>query len=219
MDNQMPSWIDREMIEVLSSYHIEIAAAEGMTTFVCPRMPPPAVKALIERKLPHNLDRQFIEDVSIGTTLLLIEEVEKHHATIKIQSLPAHRAVLDVSADESSSLKDDNVSVWGKIMAVISRDSFVESFEIRLNGEAIFTSEASQTKIMRDAAVEVLSELEEEVLSDLKKNAPPHRETIIKAPEDNRFDYDRDYLPTDVGTDVKILLESCNTVEDFLKSI
>ena len=214
MDNQMPSWIDREMIEVLTSYHIEIAAAGGMTTFVCPRMPPPAVKAMIEKKLPYNLDRQFIEDVSIGTTLLLMEEVEKHHATIKIQSLPVHRAVLDICTDESSSLKDDNIPVWGKIMAVISRDSFVEAFEIRLNGETIFTSEESQTKIMREAAVEVLSELEEEVLSDLKKNVPP-----LKALEDNRFDYDRDYLPTDVGTDVKILLESCNTVEDFLKSI
>lgn len=41
----------------------------------------------------------------------------------------------------------------------------------------------------------------------------------IQLPMDDRFDYDREYLPADVGTDVRILLESSNTVEDFLSKI
>ncbi|MBE3145397.1 MAG: hypothetical protein IMZ61_15970, partial [Planctomycetes bacterium] len=43
--------------------------------------------------------------------------------------------------------------------------------------------------------------------------------TPIDPVKDERFDYERPFLPEDVVTDVKILLETTGSVEEFLKSI
>ena len=100
--------------------------------------------------------------------------------------------------------------VWQEVGNLLMRDPYVKGYHIIVRGELFRNSDGY---VKPDDSIDGAED--REILKS-KSSVTGFKIPVIK---DNRFDYDREFLPMDVGTDVKILLESCNTVEDFLNNI
>ena len=98
--------------------------------------------------------------------------------------------------------------IWQEVGNLLMRDPYVKGYHIIVRGELYRNSDGY---VRPDNSIDGV---DEEIQRPLA--AKPFKAPEIK---DTRFDYNREFLPKDVGTDVKILLESCNSVEDFLKNI
>jgi hypothetical protein len=58
-------------------------------------------------------------------------------------------------------------------------------------------------------------------LEETRNEPPQNKKSSAKLPnlDDGRFEYEKDFLPADAATDVRILLESTGSVDEFLKQI
>jgi hypothetical protein len=97
---------------------------------------------------------------------------------------------------------------------ILQRDPFTQAYEIRVG----CCQENPAGEVYRNS----------EGVSEEPDDGPVHRKSPlltaakkVKTPKisDGRFDYDKEFLPKDVALDVKILLESCPTMEEFLRNI
>jgi hypothetical protein len=118
--------------------------------------------------------------------------------------------------------------LWDQVIALLQQDPFTKSYEIRVG----CCHEDPAGNIYRDsngyARPDPVEGVPEENEVD-EEPRPVHQESpLLTAAKkdgkalkitDDRFDYDKDFLPKDVATDVKILLESCNSIEEFIKNI
>ena len=145
-----------------------------------------------------------------------------------------HKVTVRVKADmqKIEHFRPDS-PFWNEIAFILKDDPYVASYVIKCNDILVRDSDTFNP----DGQNSILGQLKEEMqkvetgkgpdmgnflkgLGDVQDIAPAKKENVpVVAIKDSRFDYDRDFLPKDVGTDVKILLESCNSIDEFLKLI
>lgn len=123
-----------------------------------------------------------------------------YHAGVDLKVDEQHQAViLDIHGNHPAFQED---RVWTDLKIALRRNQFIKAFLIRLNGRNIF-----------EHLPEGVAE-ERKMLNEYMKE-----QTTLVEFNDSRFDSDREFLPPDVSTDLKILLESTGSVEEFLKSV
>lgn len=138
--------------------------------------------------------------MNIQNTLMAVAlYIEAYHAKAQMAvDVRKNRVILDISGKHEAF---EDKQVWNDLAITLRMNPDIKGFIIRLNG-----------KNMVEQPLPEVAE-EREFIEDAKSYRP---ELVI---DDGRFDPDRDYLPEDVGTDLKIRLEAAQSCEEFLKQI
>ena len=187
---------DEKFRNMCIQYHIDPAIVEGKLLLICPKIPSKETMEALAGMIPKDVIWEFKEGLSVMT-------IGAIRAALHIYGIPEpafefedegrvtiHFPMLTTEVTQPSS------PLWDHIVKLLERDPFTKAWEIRVN-----------EMMYRNSSGFILGqESHKDYLNDPKIN-------------DDRFDYDRDFLPKDVGMDVKILLESCGSVEEFLKNI
>jgi hypothetical protein len=100
----------------------------------------------------------------------------------------------------------------------LKKDPFVETFTIKINGKVVRDS-SQYVGSSEPSPIDDEGDDDQEHSYQILSEAPRQSTRTPTAVKDDRFAYERPFLPKDVATDVKILLESTGSVEEFLKKI
>jgi hypothetical protein len=212
-------WFNPEFINTCLSYNVEPQLTGNSLRLYCPKAPPESIKSKILKLIPSGQPAEFIACLSSYTRAAITVYFGLHGAKeSKIRITPGNGVVLDARGSAGNSiLTDPENPVYGRMVYILKQDPYTEQYIIRYNG-----------LVMVDSGVPNNHEVYDSDLSGMDENPEPVKRTLRTAGSsakattpvpDDRFDYDREFLPKDVGTDVRILLESTSSVEDFLKAI
>lgn len=201
---------------------------EGSLVLVCPKYPGKAIEEKLGGLIPKEQPWAIVEGASTGNLSTIKVMLMMFGARdILFKNLPDHRLVLEVENAPQATALEAGSPIWDQVAHVIRSDEFVQSYQIRVNGEVYRDSDGYVKPDDLPGSPEMDMEEQPPLSEQAKANMQefqraqrePPKPIVTAKVEDDRFDYDRDFLPVDVGMDVKILLESTNSVEDFLKSI
>ena len=191
-------FFDNEMFKnICIQYHIDPAFIEGGKLLLfCPKIPSKETEEALARIIPKGVIWEFKEGLSVMT-------IGAIKAALYIYGIPEpafefedggkvtiHFSIL------TTEVTQPNSPLWDHVAQLLQRDPFTRVWKIKVN-----------EMVYRDSSGFILGQ-------------ESHKE-ILDNPKiyDDRFNYDRDFLPKDVGMDVKILLESSKSVEEFLNNI
>jgi len=219
MDN---AWFDNPSFRnICIENHIEPMMNNGRLFLICPKLPDEKTAEALKGLIPKEVDWRFAE----GMSSMIMAAIKVMLAMFGVPSVAfgfgeGGRVILDLPPLRKSTATQPGSPLWNQVASLIQRDPFTQSWQIRVDGEVYRDSEGYSKPDPIDGVPEDFEDEEDPqpvhqgspLLTAAKKVKPPE----IK---DDRFDYDKEFLPKDVGTDVKILLESCQSVEEFLKNI
>jgi len=237
------SWFNNEFIEACLSRHIEpVIDGNGKLTLICARVPSQEEQAKIQGLIPQGQEVSWKEGVRQYTYACLKYALQTAGAyAVRLTNLPGHRLRIEVRTSE------DNPNMvpefWAILACLLRKDPYINGYEIILNDVRVWDS-MSETpdsvpdipgcgledgyKLGEQLKKRIASELDQikDKIMDMLTSDTPSKEKVVPAVKqqqasfsDDRFGYEREYLPPDVATDVKILLESTGSVEEFLKRI
>ena len=190
-------WWNKEFNDICEDNNVEpILTGDGVLVLNCSRVPSEEVLSQIRSMIP---DSQRV-GIAEGLRSITRQVIAAYLVYFNIEELlftfhPEHQVILDVKGDAGNQVFEKDSDLWKQIRIVLKMDPFTESFLIRFNGQTML----------------------EESAEDKTEDFELDKSMLVS--NDNRFSYDRDYLPTDASTDIKILLESTGSVEEFLKHI
>jgi hypothetical protein len=203
----------REFLDLCRTNKVEpMVTSDHRLVLVCPKYPGKDVESKFKAMIPEEVSWMFAEGLC-QTTLIHIKMGLKSIGLDKvlIHNLPNHRVTVDVEAPEGHPLAGSTSPVWDMVASILKKDSFAETFIIRVNGSVV--RDSSQYVGSPDVPIDDEGDYMEDYVPEQSKRVPA---VPVK---DDRFDNERSFLPKDVGTDVKILLETTGSVEEFLKNI
>ena len=205
------NWFNRDFIQFCLGYDIEpVINGDEKLMLVCPKIPSQEVQQAILKWVPQDQPSEFKPFLRTMTRSLIGILVASNGAKgVDFGFKDNHGVMVNVVAPSGMTFSDD---MWNKIAYLVKNDPHTETFEIYLNRKIVRNSSSPNAYEDKDM-------FGEEGVDFDPPSVAKEKPTVVPTIKDDRFDYDRDFLPKDVGTDVKILLESTNTVEEFLKSI
>lgn len=225
-------WFDTpEFRNVCMANKLEAAInGDGNLVLICPKYPGKAIEEKLAGMIPKEQPWQIVEGASMGLLASLKVMLMMFGArNVLFTHHLDHRLILDIHNPPKSTALQPGSPLWDQIAGAMKSDEFVQTYQIRVDGEVYRDSDgytkaddlpATPEEMEDDGDHRPLSEQAKESTQEFQRAQREPPKPVVKAKvEDNRFDYDREFLPKDVGTDVKILLESCNSVEEFLKNI
>jgi hypothetical protein len=208
---------------------------------ICPKIPQgPLQKEIvrgIEILVPKEVQVEIQPGLSMNTRRIIMTFLRSHgiQPFMKVQGACGDVAIANIAllinpdkegevalivlmVDQTPSVQPD-APIWREAGQLLQKDPFVKHWSIIVGPDLVRNSEGFVKGDVRtfDSNPEESSDFEEPY--EEFQSQPNLRPSKIQAIKDDRFDYDREFLPEDVGMDVKILLESCHTVEEFLKNI
>jgi hypothetical protein len=208
----------KEFLDLCKVTRVEpMITGDHKLVLVCPKYPGDEVAEKFKALIPEEVPWTFAEGLSQSTMVQLKIGLKSiGFNRVVIQNMPGHRVALDIEPPEDHPLKGMTSPVWDIIAGLLKKDPFVETFIIRVNGKVVRDSSQYVGSTEPSPIDEEGDYMEHDY--NIQPEAP-RTTTKLPATNDNRFAYDRPFLPKDVATDVKILLESSGTVEEFLKNI
>jgi hypothetical protein len=179
---------------------------------VCPKLPEKPLQEEIAKSLKELVPAEVEWGLSEGLSAQTEKTLSSYLAGYGVRGCgmvygPAGEIALFFPEVPDTTAMQPESPVWQEVGNLLMRDPYVKGYHIIVRGEMYRNS---------DGYVKP-----DDSGSEVDKAIPGSSVKGFKAPviKDNRFNYDREFLPKDVGTDVKILLESCNSVDEFLKNI
>jgi hypothetical protein len=230
-------WFDNpEFRNVCIQNKLEAAInGDGRLILICPKYPGKEVEEKLTGLIPKEQQWAIVEGISMGlcaTIKVMLMMFGVRDVTFK--NLPGHHIVIEIENPPKATATQPGSPLWDQLAQGLQQDAFIAnggSYQIRVNGEVYRDSDGyvkpddlptSPEDMEDDGDHRPLSEQAKENMSEFQqaqrraqRNTPPPKPAV----KDDRFDYDREFLPKDVATDVKILLETCGSVEEFLKNI
>ena len=219
MDNQ---WFDNPKFrELCIENHIEpVITGDDQLILVCPKLPDEHMVSAFAELIPQELEWGFSEGLSTGSVAAVKIILGMFYVPLVVFKFETGgRVVLLIPPLNKNVRGHIPSSLWDQVVAILLRDPFTRSYEIRVG----CCQENPMGEVYRNSEGDPVKGVSEE--SD---NGPVHQESPlltaakkVKTPKisDDRFNYDKEFLPKDVASDVKILLESCKNVEEFLRNI
>lgn len=221
-------WFDNPKFRDLCiQNHIEpVISGDERLVLICPKLPDEQTASTFAELLPKDLDWGFSEGMSTVTMASIKVMLAMYGATrVVFQFVEGGKVVLLMPPLKGTALQPGS-PLWDQVVMILQKDPFTKAYEIRVG----CCEEKPEGDVYRnsDGYAKPDPSNAEGVPEENEVDEPVHQESPLltaakKAPvpkiTDDRFDYDKEFLPKDVGTDVKILLESCNSVEEFLKNI
>ena len=208
----------KDFLNLCKANRIEpMITGDNKLVLVCPKHPGKDVEDKFKAMIPAEVPWAFAEGLS-QVTISRIKAGLNGIGIVKVivQMLPGHRVVLDIYPPSGHPLAGSTSPIWDLVAGMLQKDSFVQTFAIRVDGQMVRNSEqyVGSPELPIDDEGDHYMEHDHNNLP----GAEPKRTPVISV-KDDRFAYDRPYLPEDVEIDVKILLESTGSVEEFLKNI
>jgi len=210
----------KEFLELCKANRIEpMITGENQLVLMCPKYPGKDIEDKFRTLIPEEVPWGFVEGLSHTT----MAHIKRGLSTIGIkrviiQNLPGHRVTIDITPPENHPLAQANSPIWDVLSGILKKDSYVETFSIRVNGQEIRNS--NQYVGSSDPhPIDDEGDYQPDTYKLLPERQSTRTPTAPVSVKDDRFAYDRPCLPPDVATDVKILLESTGSVEEFLKNI
>jgi hypothetical protein len=187
---------------------------------ICSKKPDPSILKAFKELIPPQ--QQWVVEEGLSTSTKTAVTVMLGFYGMHVEFTMNNGMVIVEVSNASGNIAYPDNDIWNQIGTCLRRDPYLKEFQIQVNGE-LYRDSTGYTKTVDTSPTE-----DDNILFRYPEREPAHQETpllraVKKGPtpviKDDRFDYDRDFLPPDVGMDVKILLESCNSVEEFLKKI
>jgi len=230
-------WFNKQFIGLCLDNNIEpILTGDKQLKLICPRTPTSDVLNKITSNIPEEQDFEVIESMRTDTPLKInmILKMSGAQGCSISENPKTHEVTVNVQADmlKIEHFRPDS-PFWNEVAHLLKEDSYIESFLIKCNdnlvrdskvfnpneGESILGSIKKEMETMKsDNPNDILQDIRGMVKKETVKSS---EKTSSNSPtiKDDRFSDDRDFLPKDIGTDVKILLETCNSIDDFIKQI
>jgi len=188
----------------------------GRLQLICPRYPSQDVQDKI-KSLSQDPTAEFVPALRTNTRALIGVLLAQFGVTgLSFIYDSQGTVVLDVEGEDRTALQPSNPGVWGKVCYMLVTDPYTKHFMIQFNGKPIIASDPPE--YLRNDMADSGDPTDEEAMNAATEKVQARFGNTPQI-KDDRFDYDKDFLPQDIGTDVRILAESTNSVEDFLKSI
>jgi hypothetical protein len=209
---------------------------------ICPKIPQgPLQKEIvrgIEILVPKEVHVEIQPGLSMNTRRIIMTFLHSHgiQPFIKVQgtykegevTIPniaiminpdkeGEVALIVLMVNQTPSNQPD-APIWREAGQLLQKDPFVKHWSIIVGPDLVRNSEGFVKGDVRTFN-SYPEEMEESQPDWEEKKSISGTSKVPATTKDDRFDYDREFLPEDVGMDVKILLESCQTVEEFLKNI
>jgi hypothetical protein len=193
---------------------------EDRLVLLCPKLPDDNIKDQFKALIPSDMSWDFAEGLShtiISAVKVLLVMFGVPAAAFGFGPAGSGAVELMIPEAPKATATQPGSPLWDQVANLLQRDPFTKVYRIVVGGEVYRDSTTGYVKPDDfDGVSEDMPQpahQESQLLTAAKKGVKPPTIT------DDRFDYDKDFLPKDVGTDVRIMLESCNSVEDFLKNI
>jgi hypothetical protein len=177
---------------------------------ICPKIPDKTeqenIAKGIKELLPSEVQWSLSEGLSVQTEKTLSSYLAMYGigGCGMVYGPEGEIALIFPSVPDTTAMQPES-PVWQEVGNLLMRDPYVKGYHIIVQGEVYRNSDGY---VKPDTSIDDILNTKSAVKG-------------FKAPEikDDRFDDGRDFLPKDVATDVKILLESCDSVDDFLRNI
>lgn len=205
----------REFLDLCKANRVEpVITGDNQLVLVCPKYPGKDVEDKFKAMIPENVPWSFAEGLSQVTVSRIKAGLMGIGITkVIVQMLPGHRTVLHVYPPEKHPLAGSASPIWDIISGILQKDPFVQTFAITVYDQVVRDSEQYV------GSPELPIDNEGDDMEHDYNILPEAKRTPTVAVKDDRFAYDRPYLSKDAATDVKILLETTGSVEEFLKNI
>jgi hypothetical protein len=219
-------WFNQEFIRKCKEKGVEpIRNGMGQLLLICPRIPPKEVQEEILAMVPSAVSSGFVPSLSNTTKAMIGLLLAQYGVTgLAFGSNNQGSCALEVEGEERTALMPES-PLWGKVIHLIKNDPFTQNYLIKLNGKVIADSQSGDY-VPEEADFDESGDPTDAVLNEFQVEAMNAATEKVQARfgntpqiKDDRFEYEKDFLPPDVGTDLRIILESTNSVEEFLKSI
>jgi len=206
-------WFNQEFIRKCKEKGVEpIRNGMGQLLLICPRIPPKEVQEEILAMVPSAVSSGFVPSLSNTTKAMIGLLLAQYGVTgLAFGSNNQGSCALEVEGEERTALMPES-PLWGKVIHLMKNDPYTRDYQIRLNGKTIIDSQSGEY------VPPPVIDSDEDSYEESESPSRPVEKPLV-AVKDDRFDYDRDFLPPDVGTDLRIVLESTKSVDEFLKLI
>jgi hypothetical protein len=209
----------QEFLALCKTNNIEpMITGDNRLVLMCPKYPGDGVAEKFKAMIPQEVPWTFVEGLSQTTMTNLKRGLKSVGLRALVQNMSDHRVVVDINPPENHPLAGTTSPIWDIFSGILKKDPFVETFIIRVNGKVVRDS-SQYVESTESSPIDDEGDYQEHNYQILPEAHRPTTRTPAVSVKDNRFEYDRPFLPKDVATDVKILLESTGSVEEFLKSI
>lgn len=190
---------DQRVFDLCKRFQIEPVFSDKTLGLICSKEPPKEFLQELTALIPEGTIVEGMIGLRRNTVAIVNLFVLTFRGEIEEFSCPNLGEVIlrVVTPEDNMALAPEN-SVWDQIVSRLVADPFTEQYTIYRNGVEVRKGTAKK----------------EEVPSEPKIN-----NQIVLPRKDNRFDYDRDYLPPDIGTDIRIALETTQDSKAFLQSL
>lgn len=222
MDRQ---WFDNPRFRSLCQQNRIEAMINGNRKLVllCPKYPGQEVEKQFKELIPEGQAWEIVMGLSTPIMATIKVILLMYGITdVGFKSLPGNKAIIEIfDVSKKNMATQPGSPLWRQVAAFLERDPFVQSYEIIVDNEVYLNSDGYAKADTPTISAEG-EEFDEESMSSPRHVSSPLvgrvRGSSLKITDD-RFDYNRSYLPKDAATDIRILLESTKTVDDFLKNI
>lgn len=210
----MMDWFNANLAKTCFDFNLEPAydEKEKILYIFGTEVPDQEVQEQILALIPKEQPVKFLSSITGGTKALICLLLKFSGGSgIIFRCNPDHEVILEVESSNKL-ISDPSSPMWAEITRILKADAFTKTIKYVINGEAyepVGNSDSSESPFE--------SYKEEE--RSMRRRPLPKSKPVPGKVNDNRFDYDREYLPEDVGRDVKILLETSDSVEEFLGKI
>jgi hypothetical protein len=164
--------------------------------------------------IPKGQKVEFMSSL-MTSTKVMINLIMKYSgcSNIMFRCNPDHEVVLEVEFSEPI-LCEPSSPIWTEVTRLLKADAFTKTIKYVINGEVYEPIPSGENP---EGQGHNPTDLVQEEF--MRRRPLPKTNSVPGKVNDDRFDYDREYLPDDIDKDVKILLETTNGVDDFLSKI
>jgi len=203
-------WFDNETFRDLCiSNHLEaFINGDGQLILSGSKLPSPEVQKKFKALIPPEQPTMFTEGMSVAKMAILKVYLLAYGVSkVLFQHTSQGHVNFRAYTEDKSQATQPGSPLWDDVAAGLRSDPYVKTFKIYVND-----------KLYRDS--EGYSEPDEPYEGSPEDREPVREKASPKiAVKDDRFAYEREYLPPDVGTDVQILLETSEDSQAFIDRI
>jgi hypothetical protein len=195
-------WYNPKIFELCMRYQIEPVFREKLLILTCSKEPSDEFLQELDSLLPKDVVVEGRIGLKRSTVAFINIVMAVFGGNVESFLCPnIGEVILKVTTPDDNKALDPVSEFWDQIVSRLVADSFTEQYTIYRNG----------VEVRRGA----VSKKEEGVSSVPKID----NKIVVPKSNEDRFDYDREFLPPDVGTDVRIALETTQDSGAFLRSL
>ena len=226
MDTQ---WFNNPKFRTLCMQnHVEpVISGDDRLVLICPKLPDEHTYESFAELIPKDLEWGFSEGMcTMNMAAVKMMLAMFHVPGVVFKFVEGGKVVLLMPPLKGTATQPGS-PLWDQVISILQRDPFTQAYEIRVGcceenpaGDVYRNSEGyAKPDSSNVDGVPEENEVDDEPVHQESPLLTAAKKGPVPKITDDRFDYDKEFLPKDVGTDVKILLESCDSVDEFLKNI